>query len=195
MHRHHSECGHRREMIFMWEGREGSRGLRGRDREGFGFGRGPGRGERFLEQGDLKWLILDMLAVQPRHGYEVIKAIEDLFNGQYSPSPGIVYPTLTFLEETGLVASEQLGSKKLYSLTDEGRASLEENASPLKAMKERIEAIRVRFGGPPAPELMRAMGNLRGALQVRLAKGTMSPETLANITGALDRAASEIERS
>jgi DNA-binding PadR family transcriptional regulator len=136
-----------------------------------------------------------MLAVQPRHGYEVIKAIEDLFNGQYSPSPGIVYPTLTFLEETGLVASEQLGSKKLYSLTDEGRASLEENASPLKAMKERIEAIRVRFGGPPAPELMRAMGNLRGALQVRLAKGTMSPETLANITGALDRAASEIERS
>jgi DNA-binding PadR family transcriptional regulator len=180
----------------MWEGREGrGRGHSGRDRGDLGFGRGPGRGERFLEQGDLKWLILDMLATQARHGYEVIKAIEDLFNDQYSPSPGVVYPTLTFLEETGSVASEQQGSKKLYSLTDEGRASLEANAPSVKAMKDRIDAVRVRFGGPPAPELLRAMGNLRGALQIRWSKGDMSPETLATITAAIDRAAGEIERS
>jgi DNA-binding PadR family transcriptional regulator len=175
-----------------WQG--GGR-RRGRDRHEVGFGRGHGRTERPLEQGDLRWLVLDLIAAQPRHGYEIIKAIEDLMNGQYTPSPGIVYPTLTFLEETGLVAGEAIGSKKLYSVTDEGRESLGANAAAIGAIRERIETSRRRFGPPPAPELMRAMGNLRAAIQVRLAKGELSAETLATVTAALDRAASEIERS
>jgi DNA-binding PadR family transcriptional regulator len=170
-------------------------GPRGRDRHGFGFGRGPDRPERPLEQGDLRWLVLDLIALQPRHGYEIIKAIEEMLNGHYTPSPGVIYPTLTFLEETGLIASEAQATKKLYSLTNEGRAALEANAAAIQAIRARIEETRMRFGGPPAPEMHRAMENLRAAIQVRLAKGELSPESLAAVTAALDRAAGEIERS
>ena len=172
-------------------------GPHGRDRQdfGFGFGRGPGRGERPLEQGDLRWIVLDLIAAQPRHGYEIIKAIEEMLNGNYTPSPGVIYPTLTYLEETGLIASEAQSTKKLYSLTDEGKASIETNAAEIQAARGRIAAARERFGAPPAPEMMRAMGNLRGAIQVRLQKGELSSESLAIITAALDKAASEIERS
>lgn len=170
-------------------------GPRGRDRHDFGFGRGPGRAERPFEQGDLRWLVLDLIATQPRHGYEIIKAIGDMLNGQYTPSPGVIYPTLTYLEETGLIAGEAQGGKKLYSLTDEGRAALETNAAAIQSVRARIEAARGRFGGPVAPEMMRAMDNLRSAIQVRLSKGELSPESLATITAALDRAAGEIERS
>jgi DNA-binding PadR family transcriptional regulator len=165
------------------------------DRHGGGFGRGGGRSERLLEQGDLRWLVLDLIAVQPRHGYEIIKAIEDMMSGHYTPSPGVIYPTLTYLEETGLIASEAQATKKLYSITDEGRAALEANAAAIQAVRARIEGARMRFGGPPAPEMGRAMDNLRAAIQVRLAKGEISAESLAVITAALDRAASEIERS
>ncbi|MCW3096096.1 MAG: transcriptional regulator, PadR-like family [Chthonomonadaceae bacterium] len=162
---------------------------------GGGFGGGPGRPERLLEQGDLRWLVLDLISSQARHGYEIIKAIEDLLNGHYSPSPGVIYPTLTYLEETGLIAGEAQGAKKLYSITEEGRTALAANAAAVQAIRTRIDAIRTRFGVASAPELMRAIGNLRNALQVRLTKGPLSPESLSVVTAALDRAAAEIERS
>jgi DNA-binding PadR family transcriptional regulator len=170
-------------------------------RRGFGWefggprGRGPGQPERPLEQGDLRWLTLDLIAAQPRHGYEIIKAIADALSGHYTPSPGVIYPTLTLLEETGLIAGETQGSKKLYRLTDEGRAEVETHAAEIQAARGRLEAANARFGGSPAPELHRAMNNLRAALQVRLAKGQPSAEALSVITAALDRAAGEIERS
>jgi DNA-binding PadR family transcriptional regulator len=164
-------------------------------RHEFGRERGRGRGDRPFEQGDLRWLVLDLIATQPRHGYEIIKEIEEMLNGQYAPSPGIIYPTLTFLEETGLIAGETQGSKKLYSITDEGRTALAENEESMQAVRSRIEASRMRSGNPPAPELMRAMENLRGAIRVRLGKGELTPESLATITAAIDRAAGEIERS
>jgi DNA-binding PadR family transcriptional regulator len=164
----------------------------------------PGAGHRHghgserhrpFEQGDLRWLALDLIAEQPRHGYEVIKAIEDSLNGNYAPSPGAVYPMLTMLEETGLIVSEAQGPKKLYRLTEEGRAEIQNNARAIGAARARLAEARSRFGGAPAPELQRAMDNLRAALQVRLAKGALSAEALASITAALDRAAGEIERS
>ncbi len=179
----------------------GHRHMWGRKGGGFGWpfggmlGHGPGQPSRPLEQGDLRWLILDLLAAQPRHGYEVIKAIGDAMNGHYSPSPGVVYPTLTLLEETGLIAGEAQGSKKLYRLTDEGRAEIQAHASEIRAARGRLDEAKARFGGSPAPELMRAMHNLRAALQVRLAKGELSAEALRAITAAIDQAASEIERS
>lgn len=187
-----------RGMGFGPGGRRGhGRGERGgpefEDMEGFG-GRGPGRG-RPLEQGDLRWLALDLIAQQPRHGYEVIKAIEDALGGHYAPSPGAVYPMLTMLEDTGLLTAEFQGTKKLYVLTDAGRAEIEANKEAIDAAKARLKEALHRFGGVPAPELFRAMGNLRGALRVRLSKGEISPESLATITAAIDRAASEIERS
>jgi len=187
--------GDERDNPMMGNGRDWRGGPRGRDRQDFGFGRGHGRPERPFEQGDLRWLVLDLIAAQPRHGYEIIKAIEDEMNGRYAPSPGVIYPTLTFLEETGLIASEAQATKKLYTITDEGRAALDTNAAAITAVKDRMAAMRARFGGPPAPEMMRAMENLRAAIQVRLSKGELSAESLASITAALDRAAGEIERS
>lgn len=115
--------------------------------------------------------------------------------GQYAPSPGVIYPTLTYLEETGLIASEAQGNKKLYGITDEGQVALRENAAAVEAVRSRIDDARQRLGGPPAPEIMRALHNLRAAVQVRLSKGELSPESLTAITAALDRAAGEIERS
>jgi DNA-binding PadR family transcriptional regulator len=180
----------------MLGGRGGRGGHRHRgDGPEFSFERGRGRSGRFFEQGDLRWLVLDLIATQPRHGYEIITAIETEMNGHYSPSPGIIYPTLTFLEETGLIASEAQATKKLYHITPEGRAEMDANLAAIEAVRNRIKEAKARFGGPPAPEMMRAMGNLRAAIQVRLAKGELSPESLASVTAALDRAAGEIERS
>ncbi|WP_041787162.1 PadR family transcriptional regulator [Rhodomicrobium vannielii] len=159
------------------------------------FGGRRGRHGRPLEQGDLRWLVLDLIGEQPRHGYEIIKAIEDAFNGAYTPSPGVIYPTLTLLEETGLIVGETQGAKKLYSLTDQGRAELAARVQEVTAVRGRLEEARARFGANPAPEMIRAMDNLRAAVQVRLSKGPLSPEAVQVITGALDRAASEIERS
>lgn len=167
----------------------------GRERGEFDFGRGGGRPERLLAQGDLRWLVLDLIAAQPRHGYEIIKAIEEMTGGHYTPSPGVIYPTLTYLEETALIASEAQESKKCYRLTDEGRVALESHAAEIQALRARLGEARERFGGAPAPELMRALDNLRGAIHVRLAKGELTPASLATITAALDRATGEIERS
>jgi DNA-binding PadR family transcriptional regulator len=178
--------------------RGGPRHRRGPEGGDFGWefggprGRGPGRP---LEQGDLRWLTLDLIAAQPRHGYEIIKAIEDALSGHYTPSPGVIYPTLTLLEETGLIAGEAQGSRKLYTLTDEGRAEVKAHAADIRAARSRLQNANTRFGGSPAPELFRAMNNLRAALQVRLAKGEISTDALGVITAALDRAAAEIERS
>ena len=199
------------DLEFDWF-EEGGEGMGGGEREGrrghrpgwggvFGFqfggprGRGPGMQNRPLEQGDLRWLTLDLIAAQPRHGYEIIKEISDALSGHYTPSPGVIYPTLTLLEETGLIASEARGPKKLYSLTEEGRAELAAHAAEVQAVRDRLKEANARFGGHPAPELHRAMQNLRAALQVRLAKGPLSAEALLAVTAALDRAASEIERS
>ena len=195
-HRHHDGeargCGprHMRHGHHGGERHWGERGFGGPE------GRGRfGRGGRPFEQGDLRWLVLDLIAAEPRHGYEIIRAIEEALGGGYSPSPGVIYPTLTLLEETGLIAGEVQGAKKLYRLTDEGRAELETQAATVQAVRARLEEARARFGGAPKPEIMRAMGNLRAALQVRLSKGELAPEALRAITAAIDRAAGEIEGS
>ena len=158
-------------------------------------GRGPGGSRRPLEQGDLRWLTLDLIAAEPRHGYEIIKAVEDAFGGQYSPSPGVIYPTLTLLEETGFIVGETQGAKKRYALTQAGRDELDSHPDEIAAVRQRLDAARARFGEAPAPEVTRAMQNLHAALQIRLGKGTLTPDALRAITAALDRAAGEIEAS
>src|SRR5215471_17665724 len=115
---------------------------------GFGFGGRPGMGGgdmmragRMLAQGDLRLIALALIAEQPRHGYEIIKLLEDKTEGWYSPSPGIVYPTLTYLEDAGYVTAQAEGSKKLYAITDQGKAHLEENREFVDAVMERLAAI------------------------------------------------------
>lgn len=112
-------------------------------------GRGGGdmfRIGRMLAQGDLKLLALSLIAEQPRHGYEIIKLIEEKTAGWYSPSPGVVYPTLTFLEEAGYVTAEADGSKKRYAITEEGRAYLADNRDFADAIIGRLSEIGLKMG-------------------------------------------------
>src|SRR5882724_13261007 len=148
--RHHRR--HRGEPSFedasfpgAWAARRGWRGHFGPGK-GWGGRHGMGGGAmmragRMLAQGDLRLIALALIAEQPRHGYEIIKLLEDKTAGWYSPSPGIVYPTLTYLEEAGYVTAQVDGAKKLYTITEEGRAYLEENRDFVDAVLERMSAV------------------------------------------------------
>src|SRR5919198_3103307 len=123
-----------------------------------GFRPGPGVGERFFGRGDLKYVILDLLKDQPRHGYDIIRALEDRMRGRYRPSPGSVYPTLQMLEDLGYVSSTQQEGKKVYSITDEGRRYLSEQESTVEDIRSRI------FGGwdsAARPELGELVGEVQ----------------------------------
>jgi DNA-binding PadR family transcriptional regulator len=104
------------------------------------------RAGRMLAQGDLRLLALALIAEQPRHGYEIIKVLEEKTQGWYAPSPGIVYPTLTYLEEAGYVTAQADGAKRLYTITDEGRTYLESNRAFVDAVLERLAAVGARTG-------------------------------------------------
>src|SRR5258705_2663385 len=114
-----------------WTARRGWRGHSGAGKAWGGrHGRGGGemmRAGRMRAQGDLRLLALALIGEQPRHGYEIIKVLEDKTAGWYAPSPGIVYPTLTYLEEAGYVTAQADGAKRLYTITAEGRTYLESN--------------------------------------------------------------------
>src|SRR6202163_248389 len=162
-------------------GRQHRRGRHG----GFGFGGRHGggmnpddmRAGRMLAQGDLRLIALALIEQEPRHGYEIIKLVEEKTAEWYSPSPAIVYPTLTYLEEAGYVTAQAEGTKKLYTITDEGRAYLDQNRDFVDSVLERLAAIggkiarmRRRLGGedrddrrgPALPTLVRAaLENLR----------------------------------
>lgn len=149
MHRHHGghgmggsdEGGYSREAYEL-HGRRGRHGHHGPGEEGFGdwdgMQGGGRRGGRMLGHGDLKLLLLALIEQQPRHGYELIRTIEEMFHGHYSPSPGAIYPTLTMLEEMGYASVEnEQGNRKLYAITAEGSAYLQENRAAVDAMTER----------------------------------------------------------
>lgn len=174
-------------------------GARGSDPGGFGshwHGDG-GRGlRRFFAHGDLRLVILHLIAEKPRHGYEIIKAIEEQVGGTYSPSPGVVYPTLTHLEELGYVSVSSAGEagRKLHEITKQGKAFLEANRPALEALLARMaEVSRVHAGGPP-PQIMRAMENLKLALRLRLSRGPLSEKQAHAVAAVLDQAATNVER-
>jgi len=178
--RQHGEgegCGHRR---FM-------RGGEGHHHRHFGRG---GRVARFLEHGDLRLLVLHLIGQEPRHGYDLIKAVEDLTGGAYAPSPGVIYPTLTMLEELGQAVAATEGTKKLYSITDAGRAALAES-QPL------VDTILARLAGGTGREsampVMRAMENVKTALRMKLGGRAATSDTLRRIADALDELARKIE--
>src|ERR1700719_2568739 len=137
----------------------GGRGWRGHFGPGHGGGGRHGGGNmmragRMLAQGDLRLIALALIAEQPRHGYDIMKALEETTAGWYSPSPGIVYPTLTYLEEMGYVTAQADGAKKLYTITEPGRAYLAENRDFVDAVLDRLASfgdrvarMRRRFGG------------------------------------------------
>jgi len=157
--------------------------------------RGGGLGERIFDQGDLRFVILRLIAERPRHGYELIKDIEERVGGAYSPSPGIVYPNLTLLEELGYVSVEAAtGGKKLYRITAEGEGALAERKPAIDAIFARMDEIQARFERP-SPHIGRAMGNLAAAIGVRMRSGPVSAEQLDAIVTAIDSAARAVEKA
>jgi DNA-binding PadR family transcriptional regulator len=157
-----------------------------------GFGRG-GR-ERMFDNGHLRLVILQLIADKPSYGYEIIKAIEERLAGSYSPSPGVVYPTLTLLEEEGYAMVESTeGSKKLYAATDEGKKYLKDNQVMLKAIFGRIEQAGKAFGRGRSPQIQRAMMNLMFAMKMRVKRGDLSQEQVSRIAQAIDAAARAID--
>jgi DNA-binding PadR family transcriptional regulator len=155
MHRHdhfeHNHSGHKRfgermlmHMAGKFGGRGGGHGPFGHGGRGGGRG-GPGdmlRAGRMLADGDLKLITLSLLAEAPRHGYDIIKALEERTSGIYTPSPGVVYPTLTFLEEAGYAVSSSEGNKKVFSITEAGQAHLADNRQLIDGVLDHLE----RFG-------------------------------------------------
>jgi len=158
-------------------------------------GRGGGRGARMFEQGSLRLVILHLLQEKPRHGYEVIKAIELMVGGNYSPSPGVIYPTLTLLEELAYAAVQaEDGGKKLYRISTEGQDFLAANREALQQILDRLE-IKQRAGASESPELRRAIQNFKLALHTRIGKGELDQQQLHTIIDIIDHAAVAIERS
>jgi len=191
-------------------GRHHRRGRHG----GFGFGGRHGggmnpddmRAGRMLAQGDLRLIALSFIAQEPRHGYEIIKLVEEKTADWYSPSPGIVYPTLTYLEEAGYVTAASEGAKKLYTITDEGRAYLATNREladvvldRLAALGERVNRWRRAARGEEReqrralPQLVEAtLQHLRDTIGKRLDN---DPDAEARLVEILARAAAELQRS
>jgi DNA-binding PadR family transcriptional regulator len=188
MHRFgHREHEHR--SRHAWGGHGHGRGWHG------GHGGRGGRVGRFLEHGDLRFVLLAMIAEQPRHGYELIKELEARTGGAYRPSPGVVYPTLSLLEDEGFVrpGGGETG-RKLYEITDEGREALEQNRAGVDAVFGRMAEAAARTGSS-GPRVGRAMANLGMALQQKLGGPELSPETLDRIVELIDQAAAAIEKA
>jgi len=149
-HPHHREHG---------SGQDGFEKRTGRER--------GGRGPRVFAPGDLKLLLLALSAEQPCPGYDLIRQIEGLFDGAYSPSPGVIYPTLTFLEESEMIQGDAQGGKKRYCVTDLGRQSLADQAIALDGVRMRIDVSKRSLRGHDRPpEIHEAVHNLRHALHL-----------------------------
>jgi len=203
MHGHHHchegkwAAGRRRGRFGGFGGRHGGR-----------FGEGGEdlmRARRMLAQGDLRLVALALIAQAPRHGYEIIKLLEEKTSDWYSPSPGIVYPTLTYLEEAGYVTASTEGAKKLYTITDEGRAYLETNRDLVDVVLDRLAALGERVNRwrraargeredrrelPPLVEA--ALTHLRSTVGKRL-EGDAEAE--ARLVEILARADADLQRS
>jgi DNA-binding PadR family transcriptional regulator len=154
-----------------------------------------GRVGRFLEHGDLRFIVLALIAEQPRHGYELIKELEDRTGGAYRPSPGVIYPTLALLEDEGFIrpVTGEAG-RKLFEATDEGREALKANQAGVDAVFARM-AEAAEGADSTRPRIARAMTNLGMALGQRLSRRPITAEEIDRIVAMIDDTASAIEKS
>jgi len=167
----------------------------GLERGGRGAGRhGGGGGGRIFGHGGLRLVLLQLIADKPRHGYELIKEIGDRLGGSYSPSPGVIYPTLTLLEEMGYTTmAENGGGRKLYSITDAGQTHLAENRTMADAMLARMQSGPGLHASRP-PQVMRALENFKMAVRMRLSGTPLTEEQAHAFAQVLDQAAQNLER-
>ncbi len=169
-------------------------GGEGRGRGGPGR-RGPGGRGRMFGSGELRLALLGLIAETPRHGYELIKAIEQLSGGNYAPSPGVVYPTISLLTDEGMVEElANAGARKSFAATDAGKTELAERQADYDAILARLKGLADEGERTSAPPLKRAMGNLFHAVRNRMAAGDFDRETVHAVAAILDDAAQRIER-
>lgn len=154
------------------------------------FGHGPHR-ESMFERGDFKYIILDLLKEKPRHGYEIIRAVGERFGGFYSPSPGMVYPTLQMLEDMGYITSDQQDGKKVYTITEEGRKYLAEQEHTVGGMWERVKAHWGLISNSDFHETMHEFGDLGRSLARR--GHNADHEKLRRVREVISRARTEVE--
>ena len=205
--KHWSGCGPRGgfefnipEGLFAMRGGRGWGGDWGPFHFDFGddsSGRGRGRRgrKRMFESGELRLVLLKLIADEPRHGYDLIRAIEGLTGGEYAPSPGVVYPTLTLLQDMGLIEEAKAkGPRKPFEVTEEGRQHLEEKAEEVEGLFERLEEFAPRERSSGGPPIGRAVGNLMNALSHRIGRDGIDEDLLHEIATILDEAAQRIER-
>lgn len=166
----------------------------GRDPRGFGGPGGfAGGRERLFDAGDVKLVVLKLLSEQPSYGYQLIKTMEQRLAGGYAPSPGVIYPTLTMLEEEGLAVVSLEGSKKVYSLTPEGVQYLQTNEERVKELFERLEEAGRSFQRGRSPKIIKAFKNMHGAVVARMSRGSVTPEQISKIAEAINAAAKAID--
>ncbi len=197
---------------FHFAGRHGPRG----GPFGFEFGGhgGPGGGGfrfgRMLRDGDLRLIALALIEQEPRHGYDIIKALEERSGGFYSPSPGVIYPTLTFLEEAGYVTANAEGNKKVYTIAEAGKAHLDENRETVEAALDQMETLAGKLqrarkwfdwaegGAHDSPdeaqsETMKELDQARRRLRALIVAATEGTEAdQRKVAEVLQRAADEI---
>lgn len=167
---------------FDIDGSEG-RGWRGR------------RSRRMFESGELRLVLLKLIADEPRHGYDLIRAIEELTGGEYAPSPGVVYPTLTLLQDMGLIEeAAEAGPRKPFQITEEGQSHLAERQEEVDGLFERLRDLAPREGHSAGSPVWRAMRNLGMAIRNRLGHGDVTDETVHELAALIDEFAQRVER-
>ncbi len=154
-----------------------------------------GRRPRFFGHGDLRLVILDILTRSASHGYELIKEIENLTQGNYTPSPGVIYPTLDYLQDQSFITiTEEENGRKTITITAEGQRWLDENREQLEQIQVRIKARSVGFQLRKNPQMKRALDNFKAVLDLKVNQGELSDAQLKQIIGVIDRAALEISQ-
>ena len=157
-------------------------------------GRRGGR-RRLFDAGELKLILLNLIAENPRHGYDLIRAIEGLSNGAYAPSPGVVYPMLTLLADMELIVEQPGdGPRKLFGMTPGGVSVLEEKRNDLLDALGRLDMLAKRAERTDGAPIRRAMDNLKMALHNRLSSDAADADTILNVAALIDEAAGKIER-
>jgi DNA-binding PadR family transcriptional regulator len=171
----------------------------GHGRHGWGGGRRD-RGERggrrrVFDAGELRLVLLKLIEETPRHGYDLIREIEDRSGGAYAPSPGVIYPTLTLLADMGLIEEAKDDSaRKLFAITHAGTVHLTERTEEVEAAMAKLSEMGARQERTDGAPIRRAMGNLREALQHRLSRDDVTAETLHEAAALLDEVAQKVER-
>lgn len=162
------------------------------DEHGRGCG-GGGRRQRFFGHGELRLVVLEILTRGASHGYELIKAIETLTEGNYSPSPGVIYPTLDLLQDQGLITiNVEDGGRKKIALTEDGTQWLQDNREALDQVHVRLKQRRVGYELRKDPQMKRALENLKAVLDFKVNQQDISDAQLKAIIGIIDRAALDI---